>query len=219
MHRGTSKANARDDINDGDFPQRVNARPPDQPIEIPPRINVRRMYIRRMDVECTMRRKGVQAVTKLRGELCRDMERLMMPVGGEREVKAKTRCDEAFERHEEEHERKKKIARRSTDAQETTCNQPLSSSSSSGANRVDNNVQHKQESTDGVHEQDADMNNDDKEKLSPTEEKSHVTVSRNRETEDDDRDSKRQRLSSMATHHFKPQHAGVSKIRDQTVMN
>ena len=45
------KANARDDINDGGIPERVDARPPDPPIEIPPRINVRRMYIRRMDVE------------------------------------------------------------------------------------------------------------------------------------------------------------------------
>ena len=72
-------------------------------------------------------------------------------------------------------------------------------------------MQHRQESNGGVHEQDADMNNDDKEKRSPTEEKSHVTVSRNRETEDDaDRDSK----TSIATHHSKPQHAGVSKFWD-----
>ena len=32
------------------------------------------------------------------------------------------------------------------------------------ANSADSNVQHRQESNDGVHEQDADMNNDDKEK-------------------------------------------------------
>ena len=76
-------------------------------------------------------------------------------------------------------------------------------------------MQHRQESSDGVHEQNADVNNDDKEKQSPAEEKSHVTASRNRETEDDaDRDSKRQRLSTMATHHSKPQHAGVSKFWD-----
>ena len=57
---------------------------------------------------------------------------------------------------------------------------------------ADGNVQHRQESNDGVHKQDADMNNDDKEKQSPTEDKSHVTVSRNRETQDDeDRDSRR----------------------------
>ena len=43
------------------------------------------------------------------------------------------------------------------------------------------------------------MSNDDKAK------QSHVIVSRNRETEDDaDRDSKRQRLSSIATHDSKP---------------
>ena len=126
------------------------------------------------------------------------------PVGADRVVRTKSRHDEAFARHVEEHdETGKKIARRSTDAQETTSNQPLSSSSSnSGANRADSKVQHRQESNDGVHEHDADMNNDDKEQQSPTEDKSHVTVSRNSETEDDaDRDSKRQRLSSTATHH------------------
>ena len=70
-------------------------------------------------------------------------------------------------------------------------------------------MQHRQESNDGAHKQDADMN-DDKEKQSPTEEKSHVSVSRNTETQDDeDRDSKRQSLPSGATHHSKPQHAGV----------
>ena len=35
--------------------------------------------------------------------------------------------------------------------------------SSGTKNRADSNVQHRQESNDGVHEQDADMNNDDKE--------------------------------------------------------
>ena len=45
------KANARDDINDGGTSERVDARPPDPPIEIPPRINVRRMCVRRVDVE------------------------------------------------------------------------------------------------------------------------------------------------------------------------
>ena len=58
------KANAGDDINDGGIPEGVDARPPDPPIEIPPRINVRRM-----DVE-KARRKGVQDVRKSRGELC-----------------------------------------------------------------------------------------------------------------------------------------------------
>ena len=96
-----------------------------------------------------------------------------------------------------------------------TSNQPSSSSSSSGANRADDNVQRKQESNDDAHEQDADMINDDKEKQSPTEDKGHVTVSKNTEAEDDgDRDSKRPRLSFTATHHSKPQHAGVSKFRD-----
>ena len=76
-------------------------------------------------------------------------------------------------------------------------------------------MQHRQESNDGVHEQDADMNNDYNEKQGPTEDESHVTVCRNRETEDDaDRDSKRRRLSSIATHRSKPQHAGVSNFWD-----
>ena len=70
-------------------------------------------------------------------------------------------------------------------------------------------MQHRQEGNDGVHQQNADQ----KDKQFPTEEKSHVTVSRTRETEDDaDRDSKRQRLSSIATHHSKPQHARVSNF-------
>ena len=45
------KANAGDDANDGGFREGVDARPPDPPIEIPPRINVRRKYVRRVDVE------------------------------------------------------------------------------------------------------------------------------------------------------------------------
>ena len=99
-------------------------------------------------------------------EACRGrMERptTQDPVGADRAVGTKT----AFARHVEEHnEREKKIAGCSTDAQETTSNQQSSSSSSSssrrGGNRADNNVRHEQESNDGVHEQDADMNNDDR---------------------------------------------------------
>ena len=76
-------------------------------------------------------------------------------------------------------------------------------------------MQHIQESNDGVHKQDADMNNDDKDKQSPSEDQGHVTVSKNRGRDDEgDRDSKRRRLSSKATHHSKPQHAGVLKIWD-----
>ena len=45
--------------------------------------------------------------------------------------------------------------------------------------------------------------------------KSNVTASRNRKTQDDDdRDSKKQRLSSVATHHSKPRHAEVLKYWD-----
>ena len=70
--------------------------------------------------------------------------------------------------------KERKIARRSTYAQETT---------------VIIHYHHRravgQESNVDVHEQDSDMNNDGKEKQSPTGDKSHVAVSRNRVTEDD----------------------------------
>ena len=56
------------------------------------------------------------------------------------------------------------------------------------------------------------MSNDDKEKQEPTDETSNVTVRRNTKAQnDDDRDSKRQRLSSVAAHHFKPQNEVVLK--------
>ena len=70
-------------------------------------------------------------------------------------------------------------------------------------------MQHRQGSNDSVHKQDIDMNRDDK-KQDPMEDKSNVSVSRNREThDDDDRDSKRKRLSSVATHQSKAQCAEV----------
>ena len=59
------QANAGDDINDGGIPERVDARPPDRAIEIPPRINVRRMYIRRMDVEKYGPTKGCPGCQKV----------------------------------------------------------------------------------------------------------------------------------------------------------
>ena len=59
------------------------------------------------------------------------------------------------------------------------------------------------------------MSNADKERQDTMEQESNPTISRNRETQDhDDRDSKRQRLSSVATHHSKAQHAGVLKHWD-----
>ena len=54
------KANSGDDINDGGIPERV-----DPPIEIPPRINVRRMYIGRMDVEKYGPTKGCPGCQKV----------------------------------------------------------------------------------------------------------------------------------------------------------
>ena len=45
------KANAGDDVNDGGNPERADPRPPNPPIDIPSRINVRRMYIGTEDVE------------------------------------------------------------------------------------------------------------------------------------------------------------------------
>ena len=43
------KANAGDDDNDGDIPERAEGRLPEPPIEIPPLVNVRRLYIRRVE--------------------------------------------------------------------------------------------------------------------------------------------------------------------------
>ena len=135
---------------------------------------------------------------------------MMQDPVADRAVRTKTRHDEAFAKHVEDHdEREKKTAKHSHDAQETTHDQPSSSSSlsSSGANR-----EHRQQSNDRVHKQYIDMNNDNNKKQDPTGEWREVTVSRNRETnDDDDRDSKRQGRSSVATHHSKPQHAGDLK--------
>ena len=122
-------------------------------------------------------------------------------VGADRVIRTKTRHDEVFLKHMEAHdERENKIARHSPDAQETTHNnQPSSSSSSSscGANRPDINMHHRQDSNDDVHKQYGDMNIDDKEKQSPTE------VTSLRETQDDEEiDSKRQILPSVATTSF-----------------
>ena len=97
------KADAGHDINDGGIPERADARPPDPPIDTPPRMNVRRMYIRRMDVEKYGPTKGFphcQKVTRgtvpscivaTHSDACRErIERLMMqnPVGADRVVKA-----------------------------------------------------------------------------------------------------------------------------------
>ena len=124
------KAKAGHDINDAGIPERVE---PDPPIEIPPRINVRRMYIRRMDVEKCCPTKGCPGCQKvMRGTVPSCIvatHRLMMqdPVGADRVVRTKTRHDEAFTRHVEEHkERENMIARHITDAQEMTHNQPSS---------------------------------------------------------------------------------------------
>ena len=51
--------------NDGGIPERVDARPPDPPIEIPPLINVRRMYISRVDVEECGPTKGCPGCQKV----------------------------------------------------------------------------------------------------------------------------------------------------------
>ena len=83
--------------------------------------------------------------------------------------------------------------------------------SSSAAHGADSDVQHRQGSIDSVNKQDVDMNNDDKENDDPIKEDSNFTVSRNRETQDDDRDRQRQMLSSVATHRSKPQRAEVLK--------
>ena len=96
----------------------------------------------------------------------------------------------------------KKIARHSQDTHWTTHDQPSSSSSSgSGANRDNTSAQNRQRSDVSEHEQDVDMNNEHKGKHDPTEGSSSTAVNKARETlNDDDRDSKKKRLSSVATH-------------------
>ena len=102
------KANAGDDMNDGGILERVDPRPPDPPIEIPPRVNVRGMYIRRMDVEkyaptkacagCQKvpRRIAPSCIVATHSNACRErMERLVVqdPGGADRVVRTKTRLD------------------------------------------------------------------------------------------------------------------------------
>ena len=114
------KANAEDDINEGGIPERVDARPPDPPIEIPPRVNVRRMYIRKVDDEKYGPTKGCPGCQKVRRGTVpsrivatqSDVVNMMQdPVGADRVVRTTTRQDEAFARHVEEHdEREEKIS-------------------------------------------------------------------------------------------------------------
>ena len=89
------------------------------------------------------------------------------------------------------------IARRSQGEQELCHDLPSSSpSSSSGASRVDSDVEQRQESNDSVSKEDVDLHKDEREKPDPVEEKSNATLDRSRERQDDDdRDNKRQRLS------------------------
>ena len=130
------------------------------------------------------------------------------PIGAGLVVRTKTRHEEAFAKHVQEHdERDKKFARRSQDAQEPSQNQPSSSSSSSSGTNI---------------EKTAICITGGKavtEKQDPMDEKSNVTVSRNGQTQyDDDRYSKRPRLSSVATHHSKPQRAEVLKYWDRSMV-
>ena len=140
------KANLGDDVHDGGIPDRAGARPPDPPIEIPSRINVRRMYIRRVDVEkygptigcpgCHKVSRGTvpSCIAATHNDECRErMERLMMqdPVGADRVVRTRTRHEEALAKHVGElDEREKKLARHSHHTQEDTLDQSSSSSSS-----------------------------------------------------------------------------------------
>ena len=64
------KANADDDIDDGGIPERVDARPPDPPLEIPSRISVRRMYIRKTDVEKYSPTEGCPGCQQVARGLC-----------------------------------------------------------------------------------------------------------------------------------------------------
>ena len=198
MHRGTSRPTP-------ETTSMVVVFRRDPPIEIPPRIGVRRKYNRRMDVEKYGPEGTVPScIVATHSDACRErMERLMMqdPVGADRAARTETRRNEAFARHVEEHgEREKEIARRSTGAQETTSNQPFSSSSSSSrSNGADSNVQHRQESNDAVHKQDTDSMTTEKNKVSRKKRDTSLSAGTEKQKNDADRHSKRQRGSSIAT--------------------
>ena len=183
------------------------------------------MHFRRMAVEKHSPDKGCPGCQKVMRELCHHalrlhtvderrerMERLMNqnPVRADRVVRTDTH-DEAFAKPVKEHnERQKKIARHSPNAEQTTHHQPSSSLSSSSGGKQSRQQCAAQagKSNDDVHKQDADMNNYDKERQVPT-------VRRNRQSQyDKDKTARSKDHRPVATHHSKPQHAGVFKFWD-----
>ena len=181
---------------DGGTSERADARPPDPRdplIEMPSPCQCEKSVHSQGG---SARRKDVQAVRWSYGELCHHALR----------PHAMMRHGETFAKHVGEHdEREKKIAGHSHHAQEATRHRRR-------RQEVGSNAQNRQKSNNDVHKQDTGMSKDNKERQDTMEQESNVTVSRNRETQDDDnRDSKRQRLSSVATHHSKLQHTGVLK--------
>ena len=192
-----------------------------RPVDLPPRMRTRRMYIRRMEVEKYGPTRGCPGCQKVmsgavplcivgtHNDECRErMEKLMMqdPEGADRVVRTKTRINDALARHIEEHdERAKKIAKHDHHKASSGKNQ-ASSSSSSGVVRSPEEQQ--RDSQD-----DAKMNEDDHGQIggridpeSNKEEKMSIGEQQeSRRSEDDDRETKRQRLASVATSQPKPE--------------
>ena len=67
-------------------------------------------------------------------------------------------------------------------------------------------------------QQDVDMNKDDRKTRDPVEQDTDASVRKNRERQDDDdRDSKKQRLPFVATSHLTPQRADVLKYWEHVI--
>ena len=200
--RGTPwdfKSSAGEGIEERVIPERTDSLPLDPPVDLPPRLRTRRMYIRRMEVEKYGPTRGCPGCEKVmsgavpsciaaaHNDECRErMEKLMMrdPEGADRVVRTKTRINDALARHIEEHdERAKKIAKHDHHKPSSGRNQ-ASPSSSSGAVRSPEEQQRDCQD-------DAKMNEDDHGQIGGK------IGQENRRSEDDDREAKRQRLASV----------------------
>ena len=170
--RGTPwdfKSSAGEGIEEGVIPEGTDSLLLDPPVNLPPRMRTRGMYIRRMVVEkygpttgcpgCQKVMSGAvpSCIVATHHDECRErMEKLMMqdPEGADGVVRTKTRMNDALARHIEEHdERAKQIAKHDHHKASSGKNQ-ASSSSSSGVVRSP-------EETQRDSQDDAKMNEDD----------------------------------------------------------
>ena len=209
------KSSAGEGVEAGDIPERTDSLLLDPPVDLPPRMRTRRLFIRRMEVEKYGPTRGCPGCQKVmsgavpscivatHNDECRErMGKFMMqdPEGADRVVRTKIRINEALARHIEEHdERAKKIAKHAHHKASSGKNQ-ASSSSSSGLVRSPEEQQ--RDSQD-----DAKMDEDDHGQVggkidseSNKEEKMSIDDRQERRrSEGDDREAKRQRLASVAT--------------------